>query len=192
MNNAPSPETEPKWKRALWLALKIYAGFCTIIVTAYLALLVWVNLASQSPPGSEEIILKSEYGNYMATEYPRRGDNFSGLAVALGSRAKAVPVLRADVLKYLGKPDFISGSPDNGTMIYTYHRSEVSNRWEIIAFLKDGKLAEVGFSPEDANDHSGYKPYQEEQTPNPQGGANERQLIDSGTNRTPAAGASAR
>ncbi len=116
----------------------------------------------------------SAYGKYMATEYPKREDNFSVVAAVLGLRSKAVPVLRADVLKYLGKPDLISGSPDNGTRIFTCHRSEVSNRWEVIAFLKNGKLSEVGFNPEDANDHSGYNAYQEEQSPNLQGGANNK------------------
>jgi len=161
-----SAQPKPKWKRAIWLTFKVYAGFCTVILTAYFALLLWSNFGAQSPPGSEEATLMSAYGKYMASEYPKRGDNFSGVAQVLEWRSKAVPVFRADVLKYLGKPDFMDGSADNGTLVFTYSRSEVTNRWEIFAFLKDGKLAQVGFSPESANDHSGYKPYPGEVAPN--------------------------
>jgi len=80
-------ESKPKWKRALSFVFKIYAGFCTAILTAYLALVVWSNFAAQSPPGSDEITLLSAYGKYMSSEYPKRGDNFFGVAQALEWRS---------------------------------------------------------------------------------------------------------
>src|SRR5258707_15513446 len=115
-----SAEPKPKLKRAISLALKIYAGFCTVILTAYFALLLWSNFAASSSSGSDETTLVSAYGKYMASEYPKRGDCFSGLAQVLGWRSKAVPVSRADVLKYLGKPDFMQGDLDTGILVYSY------------------------------------------------------------------------
>jgi hypothetical protein len=184
-------ESKPRWKHAFWLAFKIYAGFCTLIVTACLALIVWDNFGAQSPPrsespfGSEEITLMSAYGKYMASEYPRRGDYFNRMAQTLGWRSAAVPVFRSDVLKYLGKPDFMDGSLEKGTLIFTYYPSgATTNPWEVYAFLKEGKLAQIGFNDASVNNHSGYKPYPGESAPNEQGGAGGKQPVGSQTNRT--------
>src|SRR5205823_1044299 len=135
-----------KWKRGLMLALKLYAGICTLLLTAYFAFAVWSSFLSESPPGSEEITLAASYGRYMADEYPKRGDEFMQVASNLGWRSKAVPVLRADVLKYLGKPDFVQGNPDTGTLLYMYYPSGKTNQWEAYVFMSQGKLAEVGFN----------------------------------------------
>jgi len=185
-------ESKPKWKRTLLLAFRIYAGFCTLLLTAYFALAIWSSFLAQTLPGSEEITLKSAYGSYMANEYPKRGDGFNALAGALGWRSKAVAVSRADVLKYLGKPDFVQGNADTVTLLYAYYPSGRTDQWEVYAFLKEGKLAQVGFNGAAANDHSGYRPYSGEAAPNQQGGANVRQPSSSETNRSPAAASTRR
>jgi hypothetical protein len=185
-------EPKPKWKRALSLALRIYAGFCTLLLTAYFALLAWSNFVGEAPRGSEEITLVATYGRYMADEYPKRGDAFLTVATSLGWRSKAVPVLRADVLKYLGKPDFVQGTLDTGEFLYIYHPSGKTNQWEAYVSMSQGRLTEVGFNRAGVNDRSGYQPYPGEAAPNQQGGANGGQPFRSDTNRTSAAAASLR
>lgn len=182
-------EFKPKWKRAFSLALKIYAGFCTLLLTAYFALLIWSNFMAEPPPGSEEITLAAAYGRYMADEYPKRGEEFMRVATSLGWRSKAVPVLRADVLKYLGKPDFVQGNPDTGKLLYIYYPSGETNQWEAYVFMSQGKVAGVGFNGAGVNDRSGYQPYPGETAPNQQGGANGRQPLRSDKSETPAAAA---
>jgi hypothetical protein len=185
-------ESKPKWKRGLSLALKIYAGLCTLLVTVYLGLAIWGNSSGGPPPGAEELSLTASYGRYMASEYPQRGDYFVSLAGTLGMRASAVPVTRADVLKYLGKPDLVQGSMDTGTLLYLYHPSGRTNQWEAYVWLTDGKLKQVGFNEAGVNDRSGFQPFSGGAAPNPQGGANGRQPFSSETNRTSAAAASRR
>ena len=187
-----STQSKPRWKRALWLAVKIYAGFCSLVLTAYLAFAIRSNFLRSPPAGSDEITLLSGYGSYMANEYPQRGDRFMNLASFLLLRSEAVPVLRADVLKYLGKPDFLKGSLDTGTLVFTYFPSGESNQWEVYAELKEGKLTDMGFNDASVNNHSAYRPYPGEPTPNQQWGANGRRPLSSETNQTPAAAASRR
>jgi hypothetical protein len=187
-----STQSKPRWKRALWLAVKIYAGFCSLILTAYLAFVIWSDFLPSAPAGSDEITLLSGYGRYMATEYPKRGDRFMNLASFLLFRSKAVPVLREDVLKYLGKPDFLEGNLDTGTLVFTYYPSGETNQWEVYAELKEGKLTDVGFNGASVNDHSGYRPYPAEPAPNQQVGANGRQPFSSETNQTSSAAATRR
>jgi hypothetical protein len=58
-------ESNPKWKRALWLALKIYAGLCTILITAYLAFVLWSISFQKSSPEIREAMVMSSYGAYL-------------------------------------------------------------------------------------------------------------------------------
>src|SRR5215471_15406338 len=81
-----SVEGKPKWKRALLFALKVYVCFCTVIVTAYLALLIWFCSWQRSTEIQESTLL-SVYGRYMAKEYPARAEDFAGLAQVLGLRS---------------------------------------------------------------------------------------------------------
>jgi len=148
------------------MAFKIYAGFCTLIVTVFFALFVWSNFTVQSLPGSEEMTLRSVYGRYKADEYPKRGDAFLQVATTLGLRSKAVPVLRAEVLKYLGQPDYLQGTLDAGELLYSYYPSGETDQWEAYVSMRQGKLMEVGFNSAGVNDRSGYQPYRGEATPN--------------------------
>ncbi|PYJ87528.1 MAG: hypothetical protein DME22_01205 [Verrucomicrobia bacterium] len=148
----------PKWKRALWLTLKIYAGLCTLLVTAYLTLVVWSTFFPESPVIGETMVMAS-YGEYVAKEYPKRGDYFERLATALSMYSKEASVPAADMLKYLGKPDLIAGTAETGTLVYLYEYPGATNRWAVYASLKDGKLTQIGFNDATVNNHSGYQAY---------------------------------
>lgn len=186
----PTIEAKPKWRRALWLALRIYAGFCTLIFTVYLAFAVWCGFFAETPPGSDENTLAASFGRYMASEYPKREDAFMDVAEILGLRCKAVPVLRTDVLKYLGRPDFTGGDGDASTLVYIFHPPGETNESEAYAILKAGRLTQVGFNGAGQNDRSMWQPYHGEPVPNHQGGASTAQPPSSETNRTSAAAGS--
>jgi len=93
----------------------------------------------------------------MAKESPERGDHFCGLASALAMRTKDAPVPTAEMFKYLGKPDLIRGTLETGTIVYLYGRSAFTNRYAVYAFIKDSKLAQIGFG--DARDVSAFETY---------------------------------
>jgi hypothetical protein len=166
--------------------------YLLLLLTAYLALVIWGNFVAKPPDGSDEVNLAASYGLYFAKEYPKRGDQFVYLASMLGLRSKAVAVLRADVLRYLGKPDFTRGTPDAGMLVYICYPSGGTDQCGVYANLKEGKLAEVGFNAVGVNDRSGFQPYLGEPAPNPQGGASGSQPFSSDTNRASAAATSGR
>lgn len=99
------------------------------------------------------------YGAYVAKESPNRAGRFCSLAVCLGQYSKDASVPTVDLLKLLGKPDFIAGTTDTGTLVYIYEHPGAANKWAVYASLKDGKLTQVGINDATANDHSAYKPY---------------------------------
>ena len=152
-------KTDPRWRRALRRAVRIYIGLCTLLVTAYLILLLWSILFGKASSGNGETLILASYGEYVAKEYPKRGDYFSRLAGTLNLHCKEVSLRTADVLKYLGKPDLIEGTEDTGTVVYFYEHPGVANRWVVYASLKQGKLAWIGLNDATVNDHSGYQPY---------------------------------
>jgi hypothetical protein len=151
-------KSNPKWKRALWLALKIYAGLCTLLVTLYLALVLWRTFFPQSPISSKTIVTAS-FGDYVAKESPKRADHFCRLAIALGTYCKEGAVPAADMFKYLGKPDLIAGTEETGTLVYLYEHPGATNRWAVYASFKDGKLRQIRINDATVNDHSGYRAY---------------------------------
>jgi hypothetical protein len=152
-------KSKPKWKRALWLALKIYAGLCTLLITAYLFLVVWTASSPKSSSGNGETMIMASYGAYAAREHPKRADYFSRLAATLSMHCKEAPVAATNLLTYLGNPDLIYGTLENGTLAYFYDHHGATNRWVMYADLKEGKLAQIGFNDVTVNDHSGYRPY---------------------------------
>jgi hypothetical protein len=154
----------PRWKRAFTLALKIYVGLCTMLVTAYLALVLWSicfpksSLVKSSLVITETMVMAS-YGEYVAKEHPKRADYFWRLAMALERCSKQAPVPAADTLKYLGTPDLISGTTETGTLVYFYDHASPTNKWAMYASFKEGKLAGIAFNDATVNDHSKYQPY---------------------------------
>jgi hypothetical protein len=136
----------PKWRRALSLALKIYASLCTFLVTAYLALVLWSIFFAKLSPAVNEANVMASYGAYVANESPKRADHFWRLAAALGMYSKEASVPSADVFKYLGTPDLIAGTAETGSLAYLYEHPKATNRWAVFAFLKDGKLVQIGFN----------------------------------------------
>jgi len=151
-------KSKPKWKRALWLVLKIYTGLCTLLVTAYLILVLW-SVFFPAPSPSSKTWAMASYAEYVAKEYPKRADYFFRLAMALGLYSKEVPLPGADMFKYLGKPDLIAGTAETGTLVYLYDHPGVTNKWAVYACLKDGKLSQIRFNDATANNHSEYKAY---------------------------------
>jgi hypothetical protein len=143
----------------MWLALRIYAGVCTLLVTAYLALALWSAFFAKSSPVMNETSVMSSYGEYVAKEYPKRGDYFWRLAMVLGVYSKATSVPATDILKYLGKPDLLTGTAETGTLVYLYEYSGATNRWAVYATLTNGKLTQVGFNDATVNDRSGFQAY---------------------------------
>jgi hypothetical protein len=145
--------------RALWLGLRIYAGLCTLLVTAYLGAVLWQCYFP--PPAGEatKTALDYSYTQYLTKEAPKGDDYFSGVAMALTSYSKDAPVPATDVFKYLGKPDLISGTVETGVLAYVYKYSEITNQYALYAFIKSGRLVQIGFNTENSNDLSGFKAY---------------------------------
>ena len=152
-------KTNPKWKRALSLTLKIYAGLCALLVTAYLALVLWSILFVKPSTVIVEANVMASYGAYVANESPKRGEHFWRLATALGMYCKEAVVPSADVFKYLGKPDLIAGTAETGSLAYLYEHPKATNRWAVFASLKDGKLTQIGFNDASVIDHLTYQAY---------------------------------
>ena|SRR2546426_4742789 len=152
-------KTNPKWKRVLSLTLKIYAGLCTLLITAYLALVLWSILFEKPSPVIGEANVMTAYGAYVANESPKRGEHFWRLAMTLGVYSKEASVLSADVFKYLGEPDLITGTAETGSLAYLYEHPKATNRWAVFASLKDGRLKQIGFNDASVIDHSAYQPY---------------------------------
>ena len=100
----------------------------------------------------------ASYGEYVAKEYPKRARFFCGFAGTLGMYAKDGSITANSLLKYLGNPDLIHGTMENGTLAYFYDQGS-TNRWVVYADLKEGKLARVGFNDATVNDHSSYREY---------------------------------
>lgn len=141
----------------LLAALKTYAAFCTLLITAYLLLILWSIWFPTPAAENSEASLKFSYDQYLAKESPKREDYFCNLAVALAMRTKQTPVPTADMFNYLGKPDLIAGTVETGTLAYLHTRSGITNRYAIYAFVSDGKLKKVGFG--DAKDLSEFQAY---------------------------------
>lgn len=152
-------KSNPRWKRALKLALKIYVAFCTLLITAFLALVLWNICFPKSPRVITETTVMASYGEYVAKEQPNRADYFFRLAATLGMYCRQAPVPAADMLKYLGNPDLIAGTMETGTLVYFYDHASPTNKWAMYASLKAGKLAEIAFNDATVNDHSKYQPY---------------------------------
>ena len=84
---------KPKWRRVVRVAFRIYAGFCTLLVTAYIVLILGAYCLSMRPtPTPGEMQFAMSYGNYMLKEHPKRADHFAGLGVAMAKYAKEVSV----------------------------------------------------------------------------------------------------
>src|SRR5262245_8019985 len=95
------PKSIPRWRRALSLAWKIYAGLCTVLVSVYLILVLWSICFVKPSPVNREANLMASYGAYVAYESPNRKDHFWRLAMALGMYSEEVPIPSPDVFKYL-------------------------------------------------------------------------------------------
>jgi hypothetical protein len=158
---ATETKTGPNWKRALKWLFRIYAGLCTLIFTGYLTLVLWsIAFSKRSSPDVGETDVMASYGEYAAKESPKRADYFASLAMTLGQYSIQVsPVHVAGMLKYLGKPDFISGTEKDGSLAYFYDHPGAKNKWAVYAFLQCGKLMQIGTNEVTANDHSEYRAY---------------------------------
>ncbi len=185
-----SDRSSPKWKRVLRAVFLVYAGLCTLLVTAYIGLILWGNIAPATP--QSKAWLEARYAQYLAKEQPKRGDYFCSLAGMLGQYSEEAPVRTSDAFKYLGKPDLIQGTTNTGVLIYFFTPSYTTNRYAELVFLREGKLVRAGVSDGTTYDQSAFQPFPADSAPNPQGGANGRQSSSSDTNRTPAAAASRR
>ncbi|TAK98393.1 MAG: hypothetical protein EPO07_12065 [Verrucomicrobia bacterium] len=139
--------------------MKVYAGLCTLLFTAYLGLVLWWIISPKSPHEDLVMNFKSSYDRYMAKEFPKREKYFEGLAQYLGEYATAVPVPTADVLKYLGKPDLIDGTVEKGTFVYFYGRSGFTNRWVAYVTVIEGKLLQIGYGDLTEDGLPGFQPY---------------------------------
>ena len=148
----------PKWRRALSLALKLYIGLCTFLVSAYLILVLW-SICFGTPSPVSEANLMASYGAYVANESPNRGDHFGRLAMALGTHSEEVPIPSADVFKYLGTPDLIAGTAETGSLAYLYKHPKVTNNWAVFVVLKEGKVVQIGENNSAVIDHSAYRAY---------------------------------
>jgi len=151
----------PKWKRALSLALRIYVGLCTLIISAYLILGLCsiCGFLKPSPVMNNEANLMASYGTYVASESPKREGHFCSLAMALGMYSKEVPIPSADVFKYLGKPDLIAGTAETGSFAYLYKHPGATDKWAVFAVLQADKLVQIGFTDSITIDHSAYRAY---------------------------------
>jgi len=143
----------------LWLALRIYAGLCVLGVTGYLGVLLWNNLFSASSGRVSATTVMATFGDYMAREYPKRSGRFFGLADTLALRTKDTPVSSADLIMYLGKPDYIQGTTEAGTLAWLYDRAPDTNKWALLAFLQNGKLSQIASNDSKVVSYSSYKPY---------------------------------
>lgn len=151
-----------KWKRALRLAWKIYAGFCTFLITAYLALCLWgIFFPSQFTTDgyNTEASFNFSYKQYMAKEFPRRETYFQGLTSALAMYGRQGSISSADVLKYLGKPDLIEGTEETGALAYIFKYSGITNRYVAYVFVNKGKFSEMGFNEAIDTNLSAFRPY---------------------------------
>jgi hypothetical protein len=117
--------------RALWIGMKIYAGLCTLLITAYLCLGLWQCFFPAPPGEAAKANLEYSYNQYLTNGAPRRDNYFLGLAMALVSYSKEVPVLTTNVFKYLGKPDLISGTVESGELAYFYKYSGITNQYTL-------------------------------------------------------------
>jgi|SRR5688572_30566370 len=150
-------KSNPKWKRALRLVLGIYAGLCTLLVTAYLAFALWSNWFSKATSVSDEMMMMASLGDYMVKEFPNRGYRFLNVASYLGNCAKGISA--ADMFKYLGTPDLIAGTTELGTLAYLYDQPGATNKWAVYASFDQGKLMRLVFNDSTAHDPSAYRAY---------------------------------
>lgn len=156
----------PTWRRLLRLAFRVYAGLCTLVITVYILLIVGICCFTQGPATRpEEMRFMMSYGTYMAKEYPERADFFGSLGGMLEIYATSVSVSKADLLKYLGKPDLAFNADDQEYFVYFYNPSDTANKLAIHVAMKKGNVtqvgSQVGFNEATVNDYSSYKPYSE-------------------------------
>jgi hypothetical protein len=152
-------KSNSKWKRALRLVLNIYAGLCTLLVTAYLAVVLWSIFILQPSPVISETNFMASYGAYVANESPNRAEHFWRLATALGmysERGFRAISRRAQVSGQAGPNHGHSG---DGFARLSLRTSQSHEQMAVFAFLKDGKLTEVGFNDASAIDRLAYQPY---------------------------------
>src|SRR5262252_5223471 len=87
MSTHPSmkePIPKPKWKRWLWLAVRIYTTVCALLVTCSIGLWAWCTIfpgtigTAFSGSSRREVFLAS-LSTYRVSEYPRREHYFLSL-----------------------------------------------------------------------------------------------------------------
>jgi hypothetical protein len=153
----------PKWKRSLWLVFKVYCCLCALLVTVCLVLVGFEISSSQtsySSHGYTENDVLTQYGTYMAKEYPKRGDNWCDLANVLGSYAQKTNVTKDDAIKYLGAPDLVTGKTTNSLgFIYFLGPSGNSNVSIVSAHITNGSFRFIGYNSVTSNELSKLKPF---------------------------------
>ena len=193
--------SKPKCKRIFSLAVKIYAGLCTLLVSTCLAFWLW-SLVSSGPGAKPDIkgVFLTSYGAYMATEYPQRGNRFRSMIETLRECVGETSISETDLFRYLGKPDefyatnAVDGAATNKIVLFAYSLQPpgAANREFAIALVADGKLEQVAIQRQGQKNAVGFQPFPGDSAPNPQGGANGRQPSGSESNRTSSAAASRR
>ena len=83
----PEAIPQPRWKRALSLSIKIYCGFCTVLLSNYLIAIIWTSFTA-TPFDTDKFYVQTGYDSYMAKEYPKKGTYFQMLATTLGQYGK--------------------------------------------------------------------------------------------------------
>ena len=124
-----------------------------------------VFLVKTSSSAVEEAKFMLSYGSYMAKEHPKRGDLFGKMASSLADYSAKATISKAELLKYLGKPDLANRTNESEDLLYFYDRSDNADKWAELVSLRKGGVSRMGTSAAKAFANLGYKPYAEDQEP---------------------------
>ncbi len=108
--------------------------------------------------------LRFYWGDYNENEANRaRGDRFADLAMTLADfriSHPSIPVTEMEVLSFLGLPDCGMAYGRQTFYRYSYWSSASNSRWEFVAILNDGQLAEMGVNKAGVNNYSDFTVFQ--------------------------------
>lgn len=173
------------WKRYCWLILKMYAALCTTLLTLYMGAALWCGLFPEraaaptaAPTAAYRVLFMASYGSYMAKEYPSRGDCFWSMVAALRPYVNENPMPKADLLKYLGRPDqlFVTNevlrsgqslvTNELAVVAYLFKRPGDTTNWAATAVLLNGKVQDVRLGDAAENYVVPFIPYPLDPAPN--------------------------